>query len=90
VRTGILGKAVSSAFKAQERKGIFAVNGNAPGPGDYLNDRNFVSMGHAAEKHKMSLHNKKKIAGFSVNTKRFTKDDTLPPGPGQYKSPDSC
>jgi len=39
-------------------------------------------MGHTAEKHKMSLHNKKKIAGFSVNTKRFTKDDTLPPGPG--------
>jgi hypothetical protein len=66
------------------------INGNAPGPGDYLNDRNFVSMGHTAEKHKLGLQNKNKIAGFSVNTKRFNKDDTLPPGPGQYKSPDSC
>lgn len=89
-KTGILGKAASSAFKGEERKGVFKVNAGAPGPGDYLNDRNFVSMGHTAEKHKMGLQNKKKIAGFAVNTKRFTKDDTLPPGPGQYKAPDSC
>lgn len=88
--TGVIGKAASASFKTQERGGLFVGNSGAPGPGDYLNDRNFVSMGHTAEKHRQGLGNKKKMAGFSVNTKRFYKDDTLPPGPGQYKAPDSC
>jgi len=54
-KTGIIGKAASSAFKVSERKGVFSGNMGAPGPGDYLNDRNFISMGHTAEKHKMGL-----------------------------------
>jgi hypothetical protein len=39
-------------------------------------------MGHEADKLKNSIANRKKLAGFGVNKKRFGKDDTLPPGPG--------
>jgi hypothetical protein len=28
--------------------------------------------------------------GFGVKMKRFTPDDTLPPGPGHYPLPESC
>ena len=30
------------------------------------------------------------MQSFGVKTKRFGNADTLPPGPGQYKLPDSC
>lgn len=87
----MLGIAASSAFKAESRKkGFFDVSGNKPGPGDYITDKNTITMAQVAEKHRTGIQNKKKMHGFGVNTKRFTKDDTLPPGPGQYKQPDSC
>ena len=80
------GIAASSAFKAETRKGgLFAPNAGRPGPGDYLTDKNTVSMGNEADKFRGGIQNKKKMHGFGVNTKRFGKDDTLPPGPGQYK-----
>ena len=49
-----------------------------------------MTLGHNADKLKHSIGNRKKMAGFGVNKRRFEKDDTLPPGPGQYKAPDSC
>ena len=86
-----MGIAASSAFKVQERKkGFFDVQLGRPGPGDYLTDKNTVSMGNEADKFRGGIQNKKKMHGFGVNTKRWGKDDTLPPGPGQYKAPDSC
>ena len=57
-----------------------------PGPGDYLNDNVIKAIGVTA--------GKKALAGkeqaFGVKRKRFEKSDTLPPGPGHYKAPDSC
>lgn len=91
VNIGVLGVVMSSAFKAEVRKkGFFDPVTGKPGPGDYLTDKNTVSLGNEADKYRMGIQNKKKMHGFGVNTKRFTKDDTLPPGPGQYKSPESC
>jgi len=87
---GLLAKGQSAAFKAMERRGVFAGAADKPGPGDYLNDRVLVTLGHNADRLKNSIGNRKKLAGFGVNKKRFEKDDTLPPGPGQYKAPDSC
>jgi hypothetical protein len=79
---GLLAKGKSAAFKSIERNNIFRTGADLPGPGDYLNDRVLVTLGHGAEKRKNSIANRKKLAGFGVNKKRFDKDDTLPPGPG--------
>ena len=32
----------------------------------------------------------KDLQSFGIKTKRFGKDDTISPGPGMYKLPDSC
>jgi len=78
---GLLAKGKSHAFKSMERKAVFGGKADAPGPGDYLNDRVLVTLGHHADKLKNSIGNRKKVAGFGVNKKRFEKDDTLPRGP---------
>jgi len=62
-KTGILGKAASSAFKGEERKGVFKVNAGAPGPGDYLNDRNFAAWDTPLRSTRWDCKTKRRLLG---------------------------
>lgn len=53
---GVLGVVASSAFKAESRKnGMFDASIGRPGPGDYLTDKNTVSMGNEAERFRIGI-----------------------------------
>ena len=76
----VLKAAGTGVFKAKSRfSPIPSDEYDKPGPGNY---NPFLT------KDKMSP--KAFANAFGVKTKRFAKDDTLPPGPGQYPLPDSC
>ena len=85
----VLKVAGSASFKAQPRVGGIesGVSYDLPGPGEYLNDNVIRAIGVTAGR-KSSTG--KDLQSFGVKTKRFDKSDTLPPGPGQYRLPDSC
>ena len=52
----MLGVIASSAFKVEMRKkGFFDPVTGRPGPGDYLNDRNTLSMGCKADLFKSGI-----------------------------------
>jgi hypothetical protein len=56
VSHGVLGVIASSAFKVEMRKkGFFDPVSGRPGPGDYLNDRNTLSMGCKADLFKSGI-----------------------------------
>ena len=84
----VLTAAGSSCFKSQSRTNEINSHNSydTPGPGDYLNDNVIKAIGVTAGR-KASTG---KEQSFGVKTKRFQKADTLPPGPGMYKLPDSC
>jgi len=52
-----------------------------PGPGEYENSKDSSDV--------IGGKRKKNLA-FGVKQIRFGSDETLPPGPGQYKVPDAC
>lgn len=71
----------TNAFKSPGRKDIWS-SFEVPGPGEYDNSKE-SSSGVIGGKRQKNL-------AFGVKQIRFGSDETLPPGPGQYKAQNSC
>jgi len=69
----------TNSFKSPGHKDIFT-SFDQPGPGEYDTSTESGIFGGK----------RKKNLAFGVKQIRFGSDETLPPGPGQYKAQNSC
>jgi len=82
-----LAVAGSGPFKARKRP--FMINEEKsiemPAPGQYSKQQLNNTFSHT-----MSVSKKQRSPQFADKKRRFGTDDTIVPGPGTYKAPDSC
>lgn len=82
-----LKNAGQASFRSPLRRTVIgSQDGDQPAPGEYTSEQLQATIAQSVRNRVVS-HDKSPM--FSVKEKRFGKDDTLAPGPGSYKLPDS-